>query len=113
MCSVSCIMMHETSAKALSNYMKETFRLLKPGGIGLHMDFPNNEDKTPYMQAMVDWNTHYNAEPFIGTLGDIDLINVAVKSGFPRKDVLFAPMSRFIKGSHMHILDVRKLSKQN
>lgn len=104
----SCIMMHETSSKALRNYVKETRRLLAPGGIALHMDFPHNQDKTPYKQAMVDWSTHYNAEPFIGTLGDTDLADVAVQSGFSHNTATVVPMSTVAPGNHMYVLDARK-----
>lgn len=104
----SCIMMHETSAKALRNYVKETHRLLAPGGIALHMDFPHNEGKTPYLQAMVDWSTHNNAEPFIGTLGDTDLAEVAVEAGFSHNATSVVPMTSVAPDNHMHVLDVRK-----
>lgn len=100
----SCIMMHETSSKALRNYLKETYRLLSPGGIALHMDFPKNSDKSPFAQAMIDWNTHYNAEPFIGTLGDTDLHAVATRAGFNHNAVSLTP----IMSGHMYILDGRK-----
>jgi ubiquinone/menaquinone biosynthesis C-methylase UbiE len=104
---ISCIMMHETSSKALRNYLKETRRLLAPGGMALHMDFPHNEDKTPYLQAMVDWSTHYNAEPFIGTLGDTDWAEVAVQEGFSHNAAVVVPMSTVAPGNHMYVLDAR------
>ncbi|MEQ8247738.1 MAG: class I SAM-dependent methyltransferase [Alphaproteobacteria bacterium] len=105
---VSCIMMHETSSKALRNYVKETHRLLAPGGISLHMDFPHNENKSPYAQAMVDWSTHYNAEPFIGTLGDTDWADVAVQVGFSHNTATVVPMSTVAPTNHMYVLDARK-----
>jgi ubiquinone/menaquinone biosynthesis C-methylase UbiE len=89
----SCILMHETSNKALRNYVRESHRLLKPGGVALHMDFPHNADKSPFEQYMVDWNTHHNAEPFVGTLGDLDLAEVAVGAGFRRDDVAVRPVA--------------------
>ena len=107
----SCIMMHETSSKAFRNYLRETYRLLKPGGLGLHMDFPHNENKSPYNQAMVDWNTHYNAEPFIGKLGDIDKVKVAIESGFSNREASCVPMSSIFQGNEMHMLDLRKTLK--
>lgn len=104
----SCIMMHETSSKALRNYVKETRRLLAPRGMALHMDFPHNHDKTPYVQAMVDWSTHNNAEPFIGTLGDTDLAEVAVQSGFSHNTAAVIPMSTVTPNNRMYVLDARK-----
>jgi len=100
--------MHETSSKALHNYVQETCRLLAPGGVALHMDFPHNQDKTPYKQAMVDWSTHYNAEPFIGTLGDTDLVDVAIRSGFLHNTATVVPMATIVPANPMHVLDARK-----
>ena len=104
----SCILMHETSSRALPNYIRETKRLLKPGGIALHLDFPHNEGKTPFAQAFGDWSTHYNAEPFIGTLGDTDVTEVALSAGFTSNTAAVVPMAQYIPGNYMHMLDLRK-----
>ena len=72
------------------------------------MDFPHNENKSPYSQAMVDWNTHYNAEPFIGKLGDTNKINVAIEAGFSDEEVSCIPMSNILQGNEMYMLDLRK-----
>ncbi len=104
----SCILMHETSTRALPNYIRESKRLLKPGGIALHLDFPHNEGKTPFAQAIGDWSTHYNAEPYIGTLGDTDVTKVALSAGFTSNTAAVVPMGQYIPGNYMHMLDLRK-----
>jgi len=104
----SCIMLHETSTKALPNYLRESWRLLKPGGIALHMDFANNDGKSVFEQSLAWWSTHYNGEPFVGKLADIDVAGEAVQAGFPHNAVSFDKLSRWVPHSHLSILDARK-----
>ncbi len=86
---VSHILLHETSHKALYNIMQECHRLLAPGGLVLHGDVPFfNQDAEPFTAFTRDWSTHYNAEPFWGTLHDMDLIEPAVKAGFAKDAVI-------------------------
>ena len=92
---VSCIMMHETATRALHNIFAETNRLLRPGGVALHMDAPQFEKKTAYEQVMGDWDTHYNAEPFMGTLHDLDLTGVMRRGGFDPARVKEVEYPRF------------------
>ncbi|MBM3505840.1 MAG: class I SAM-dependent methyltransferase [Alphaproteobacteria bacterium] len=86
---VSHILFHEISFKAVYNVMKESRRLLRKGGLALHLDVPvRNDQLDPYTAFMRDWSTHYNAEPFWGTLHDMDLYDPAVKAGFARDKVI-------------------------
>ncbi len=81
---VSQILFHETSRSALSNIIAECHRLLKPGGIMLHVDVPSKAlAKTPYQQFMADWDTLNNNEPFWGTfMFEINMTEVAKAAGF-------------------------------
>ncbi|MBM3505266.1 MAG: methyltransferase domain-containing protein [Alphaproteobacteria bacterium] len=85
----SCLLMHETSGSSLRQYMKEIHRLLKPGGITVHIEGPfmHWADKTPFEQFIGNWGTHYNAEPFCSALGDTDFPEVLSKLGFPKQHV--------------------------
>jgi len=86
---VSHIALHETSAKAVHAIMRESRRLLRPGGIALHLEVPPFAGKDPFDQYLTDWDTHYNAEPFIGTLHDLDMRAVIAGAGFsPRETIL-------------------------
>ena len=104
----SCIMLHETSTKALPNYLRETWRLLKPGGIALHMDFANNSGKSVFEQSLAWWSTHHNGEPFVGKLSDIDVAGEAVKAGFPHNAASFEKLSHWVPTSYLSVLDARK-----
>ena len=77
---VSHILMHETSHKALANIMAECHRLLKPGGVMIHMDVIGSKD--PFGQYLCEWNAHYNNEPYMGGLQDEDLAGHFVNAGF-------------------------------
>jgi len=82
---VSVILMHETANRALRNIFQECYRLLAPGGVMLHMDTPQYDMMTdPYDQTLGDWSTYYNAEPFWGTLHELDLTQLMVDAGFSR-----------------------------
>ncbi len=86
---VSHILFHESSRRAIHNYMKECHRLLRPGGVMLHLDVPRRITcKTPFDQFMADWDTFNNNEPFWGTfLFDMDISGAAVGAGFRPEDV--------------------------
>ena len=86
---VSHILLHETSHKAIYTIMRECHRLLSPGGLVLHGDVPFfNQKADPFTAFTRDWSTHYNAEPFWGTLHDMDLRAPAEDAGFAPGSVI-------------------------
>jgi ubiquinone/menaquinone biosynthesis C-methylase UbiE len=86
---VSQIMMHETSAKALPAIFRECHRLLRPGGFMLHCEAIDRA--TPFNKYYSEWMAHYNNEPFIGSVQDVDFVGTAVRAGFSR-DAVFEVM---------------------
>jgi ubiquinone/menaquinone biosynthesis C-methylase UbiE len=84
---VSCILMHELSYKALRNIYKESNRLLRPGGMMLHHDQAPFRTKDLVEQFHTDWDTHFQAEPFITGLGMSNLPEIAKQAGFEPKKV--------------------------
>jgi len=94
---VSHIALHETSSKAMRNIMKECRRLLRPGGMALHLEVPPFEDKDPFDQYLTDWDTHYNAEPFIGTLHDTDLRKLMTDAGFGHNEIIMDMVPVYVK----------------
>lgn len=83
---VSHILMHETSHQALRNIFAECYRLLKPGGMVLHMDIIGAKDV--YGKYFADWNAHYNNEPYMGSLQDEDFCAIYEAAGFPSESYL-------------------------
>lgn len=85
----STMFLHETSYKTMPAIFAETNRLLKPGGIVLHVEQPQYTDDMPlFEQAMRDWDAFYNNEPFWTKLHEVDLDDWMEKSGFPRQTIL-------------------------
>ncbi len=84
---VSHILLHETSARALRNIVRECHRLLKPGGVMLHVEVPIRP-KDPFDRFLARWDSLHNNEPFWGTLAETDLVAVAVEAGFRRDSVI-------------------------
>ncbi|MEQ8247831.1 MAG: methyltransferase domain-containing protein [Alphaproteobacteria bacterium] len=79
---VGMAMLHETSTKAIANVFRDHYRILAPGGICLHFEGPP-WDRLPQFDAAVhDWDTHFNAEPFIGKMHDLDPKKLVVDAGF-------------------------------
>ena len=83
---VSHVLMHETSLKAMKNILRECHRLLKPGGWMFHVEVPfRYADLDCYDQFVRDWSTRSNAEPFWGTINELDLEKVVTAAGFPKE----------------------------
>lgn len=75
-------MLHETSTTATRNILKEAHRLLSPGGVCLHFEAPPWNHMTAFESSVHDWDTHFNAEPFIGKLHDLDPRTLMTDAGF-------------------------------
>jgi ubiquinone/menaquinone biosynthesis C-methylase UbiE len=73
-------MLHETSKSAIANIMRECHRLLRPGGLMLHLEIPRG--KTVMEKFMHNWESYNNNETFCRYMTDLDLKAVAVKGGF-------------------------------
>lgn len=86
---VSHILFHESSRQAVSAFLRECWRLLKPGGRMLHLDVPRRLTcKTPFDQFIADWDTFHNNEPFWGSfLFELDVRQAAVEAGFAAEDL--------------------------
>jgi SAM-dependent methyltransferase len=75
--------LHELSTKALRNIFAQTRRLLRPGGVVLHVEQPQYAPEMPlFEQAMRDWDAFYNNEPFWSRMHEMDLDAEMVAAGF-------------------------------
>lgn len=85
----STMFLHETSYKTMPMIFAETQRLLKPGGIVLHVEQPQYSDDMPlFEQAMRDWDAFYNNEPFWTKMHEVDLDAWMEKAGFDRAQLI-------------------------
>lgn len=79
---ISYGMTHETSNKALRAIFRESHRILARGGVMMHGGGLQYHEVEPYEQFVTGWDTHYNAEPFIDALHDLDLQTLIIEAGF-------------------------------
>ena len=85
---VSHILLHETSRQALAQIFAECQRVLRPGGVMLHIDVPvRRDDPDAFDRVMADWETDNNNEPFWRGLHALDLRAMIVAAGFAAEAV--------------------------
>ena len=80
---VSCILFHETSRKALPKILAESRRILKPGGLMVHLEAGQFENFDLWRQVVFDAETYNNNEPFWSTYRDMKLEDVLTDAGWP------------------------------
>jgi ubiquinone/menaquinone biosynthesis C-methylase UbiE len=75
--------LHETSGKSIHGIMKEIYRMLKPGGLTMHIEQPQyTPEMDLYEQFIRDWDAFYNNEPFWSKMHDIDTLELMTQAGF-------------------------------
>ena len=82
------MVLHETSREALPQLFAEARRLLRPGGLTLHVEQPPYRGMPLFEQFMRDWDGRYNNEPFWTALHETSLPDVLARAGFAR-DAIF------------------------
>ncbi len=87
---VSHILVHETSHNAIRNIMKEAYRLLKPGGVVLHVETPPFRELDLFEAFMLDWDTRNNNEPYWHASHKLVPADIAEETGFGRDAALEA-----------------------
>ena len=78
----SSMFLHELPQKTIEATMKEAQRLLKPGGLMLHMELPPNDQMSAYDGFVLDWDSWYNNEPFYKPFRDKNTLQTVETGGF-------------------------------
>jgi ubiquinone/menaquinone biosynthesis C-methylase UbiE len=87
----SIIMFHETSEAQVGPILEECWRLLRPGGLILHLDIPYHPHRTALVkQATNDWQVLHNGEPFWTGFVDLDMAAELAEAGFDRETLFTA-----------------------
>jgi len=96
----SSAMLHETSAKAVRNIFAECYRVLRPGGVMVHLEVPfRAETASAFDWLRADYESRFNNEPFwIGAVST-DLAELTRSVGFRdaaagHNDAAFGPVRR-------------------
>jgi ubiquinone/menaquinone biosynthesis C-methylase UbiE len=107
---VSQIILHETSSAATARIIAESRRLLRPGGVAVHLEVPlRAEDGDDFDQVMWLWEQHYNAEPNIAGVMDDDLAGIMRQAGFA--EVMLGYQGIPAAGSEQSAFTATKTSK--
>ncbi|NDD75221.1 MAG: class I SAM-dependent methyltransferase [Gammaproteobacteria bacterium] len=86
----SSMFLHEIPKKSIPRILAEAHRVLKPGGLMLHMELPPNSQLSPYDAFYLDWDSTYNNEPFYKPFRDLKPEKLCRDAGFdPKKYVQF------------------------
>lgn len=84
----SSMFLHELSAKVRKNVLKEAYRILKPGGLMLHMELPPTDQLGAYDNFYLDWDSYYNNEPYYKGFRAENCQDNCVEAGFAAEDYL-------------------------
>lgn len=79
--------LHETSHSSMPRILKTINRVLKPGGLMLHLEQPQYEGMDLYQQFVRDWDTYFNNEPYWGPMHELDLKAMFDRCGFNGADI--------------------------
>jgi ubiquinone/menaquinone biosynthesis C-methylase UbiE len=80
---VSQIVFHETSPEAVKNIIAESYRIVRPGGVVVHLEVPVRYEHLEIIeQFLLSWEQYYNVEPNIEGVGTADFYSLMTKAGF-------------------------------
>jgi SAM-dependent methyltransferase len=82
---VSSFFLHELSVASTRKILKETYRLLAPGGLMAHMELPPASVCDPYYNFYLDWDAFYNNEPHYAAFRAQDTRGLCIEAGFDAK----------------------------
>jgi SAM-dependent methyltransferase len=81
----SSFFLHEHSIAVTRRVFKEVRRILKPGGIMVHMELPPDSQTNPYYSFYLNWDAYYNNEPHYAAFRALDLRKEVLGAGFAAK----------------------------
>ena len=84
----SSMFLHELPLKDIQACLAEAYRVLKPGGLMLHMELPPNDEMQPYDSFYLDWDAYYNNEPYYKKFRDQNVSDLCTAAGFSEDKLL-------------------------
>jgi ubiquinone/menaquinone biosynthesis C-methylase UbiE len=103
---VSQILFHETSPEAVTNIIQESYRLLKPGGVAVHLEVPIRfEHLDVFDQFLKSWEQYYNGESNTIGVAAADLKSEMARAGFDHIRAGFQPTGPASQPAPSELLD--------
>ena len=84
----SSMFLHELSKKTRAKAFEEAYRVLRPGGLMLHMELPPNDQMDAFDGFYLDWDSYYNSEPFYKGYRDESPPELCWRAGFAQADYI-------------------------
>ena len=82
----SSMFLHELPKKTRAKVFAEAYRVLRPGGLMLHMELPPNGEMSAFDGFYLDWDSYYNEEPFYKGYRDESPPEMCARAGFAPED---------------------------
>ncbi len=91
----SSMFLHELPKKHIERFLAEAHRVLRSGGVMIHMELPPNAALAPYDSFYLDWDSYYNNEPFYKNFRDQDYRRLCSDAGFAPDEFFESVMPRY------------------
>ena len=91
----SSFFFHEIPVPVTRRVIKECYRLLKPGGIMVHMELPPEKAVDAWQNFFWNWDTEYNNEPSYTMFRATDPTETCVRAGFAEQDCFEVTVPNF------------------
>lgn len=82
----STMLLHEMPPSHIKGVFRESHRLLKPGGLSIHLDFLVRDD--PFKEYIHYGHSRRNNEPFMVPLNKMDIVEAHEEAGFDEVEIL-------------------------
>ena len=82
----SSMFLHELSKKQRAKCFEEAYRVLRPGGLVVHMELPPNGQMGAFDGFYLDWDSYYNNEPYYKGYRDEEPRALCEGAGFGADD---------------------------
>ena len=92
---VSSYLFHELSVKSTKRVLAEIHRLLRPGGLTLHMELPESSHVDAYYNFFLDWDAYYNNEPHYAAFRAQEPGELMIEAGFDPERVVLVTVPNF------------------